>query len=69
MKRNENNTDRAIRGAAAVLAAIGAFAAFNGDKTVLGVVLAILTVVLGATAFSGFCPAYTLFGINTCKRK
>lgn len=69
MKRNENNTDRLLRAGGAVVAAIAAVMAFNHDSTTLGVVLGVVTVVLAATAATGFCPAYTLFGVNTCKRK
>ncbi|AZA11752.1 YgaP family membrane protein [Corynebacterium gerontici] len=69
MKRNENSTDRVLRAGGAVVAGIAAATAFNNDSSTLGVVLGVVTVVLAATAVTGFCPAYTLFGVNTCKRK
>ena len=64
MKKNENNTDRIIRGVVAVAAAIGAVLTSGALPIVLCVVAAIMAV----TAVAGFCPLYTLFGINTCKR-
>lgn len=36
---------------------------------VLGIALMILAGVFLVTSFIGFCPIYTLFGINTCKTK
>lgn len=64
MKKNENNTDRIVRGVVAVAAAIGAALTSGALSIVLWVVAAIMAV----TAVAGFCPLYTLFGINTCKR-
>ena len=61
MKKNENNTDRIVRGVVAVAAAIGAVLTSGVLSIVLWVVAAIMAV-------AGFCPLYTLFGINTCKR-
>ena len=61
MKRNLGNTDKNIRlGLAIIIAAAGVY-----TNSRWGIV-AILPLV---TAFTGFCPLYRLFGINTCKQK
>lgn len=59
MNRNEGNADRAVR-ALAGIALIGA--------TVAGVIgpWGWIGVVPLATAAMGWCPLYTLLGINTC---
>lgn len=67
MKKNMGNADRIIR----VIAAI-AFAVLYFTGTVagtLGLVLVVLGAVFLATSFISFCPLYTLFGINTCKKE
>lgn len=63
MKRNENNTDRAIRaGLAAVLVAVAVWA---GVASVAGILLLVLAAVLLVTAAVGFCPLYYALGIST----
>lgn len=64
MKKNENNTDRIVRGVVAVAAAIGAVLTSGA----LSIVLWVFAAIMAVTAVAGFCPLYTLFGINTCKR-
>ena len=64
MKKNENNTDRIVRGVVAVAVAIGAVL----TSGVLSIVLWVVAAIMAVTAVAGFCPLYTLFGINTCKR-
>jgi hypothetical protein len=62
MKSNEGNIDRALRAVAGlVLIALAA----TGTIGVWGWV----GVVLVATGLIGWCPAYTLLGINTCGMK
>lgn len=36
---------------------------------VLGIVLIVLSGVFVLTSLIGFCPLYTLFGVNTCAKK
>jgi hypothetical protein len=63
MKRNENNTDRAIRaGLAAVLLAVAVWA---GIASVAGILLLVLAAVLLVTAAISFCPLYYALGIST----
>lgn len=65
MERNEAGLDRVLRGAAAVIAAIAAFAV--GPTSAVGIALVAVAVVLAGTAATGFCPLYRLFGIRTCR--
>jgi hypothetical protein len=63
MKRNENNTDRAIRaGLAAILVAV---AVWTGIASVAGILLLVLAAVLLVTAAVSFCPLYYALGIST----
>ena len=67
MKKNMGGTDRTIR----ILVAI-VFAVLYFTKTVegtLGLILLILGGVFLLTSFISFCPLYTPFGINTCKKE
>jgi TM2 domain-containing membrane protein YozV len=67
MKVNMGAMDRGIR----ILLAI-VFAALYFTQTVtgtLGTILLVLGGVFLATSLIGFCPLYTLLGINTCKKK
>lgn len=59
--------DRSIR----VLAAIAiAILYFSGTITgTLGIVLLVIAGVFLLTSLIGFCPLYTVFGMNTCSRK
>jgi Protein of unknown function (DUF2892) len=67
MKHNMGSADRIIR---ILLAAIFAYLYFGGIVTgTWGLVLVILGGVFVLTSLVGFCPLYTLFGINTCAKK
>lgn len=59
MTRNEGTVDRAVRiiGGLVILSL-----AFVGPQTPWGY-LGILPIITGSL---GYCPAYSLFGINTC---
>ncbi len=35
-------------------------------ENTLGIVLSIFAMIFVLTSFAGFCPTYSLFGINTC---
>ena len=67
MKNNMGSLDRSIR----VLAAIAiAILYFSGTITgTLGVVLLVIAGVFLLTSLIGFCPLYTILGLNTCSRK
>jgi tetrahydromethanopterin S-methyltransferase subunit C len=64
MNANVGTTDRTIRLVLALAAAVFAFVA--GISSAVGIVLLVVGVVLAATAFTGFCPIYRVFGISTC---
>lgn len=67
MKKNLGLTDRAIRVLAAIVIAILYF-----TKTVSGslaLFLGIIALVLIFTSLINFCPLYSVFGINTSKKK
>ncbi|MCJ7757377.1 MAG: DUF2892 domain-containing protein [Gillisia sp.] len=67
MKKNMGNTDKIIR--LIIVAGIAIFY-FTGFITgTIGIVLLILAGVFLLTSLVGFCPLYTLFGMNTCPRK
>jgi hypothetical protein len=65
MNKNVSNVDRVIRLVLAVVFFGAAFAV--GFGTVFGIILAVLGVVMVATAAMGFCPLYRLFGLSTNK--
>lgn len=63
MTRNVGRLDRAVRLVAGVML-LGLYGAIEPPLkyfTLIGLVLV-------ATAFSGFCPVYALFGISTCRK-
>jgi Protein of unknown function (DUF2892) len=64
MKQNEGTMDRALRGAAAVVAVVVSIAV--GPGSVAGIILLAVAAVMGVTALSGFCPVYRLLGVSTC---
>jgi hypothetical protein len=67
MKTNVGNIDRIIR---IVLAIILAGLYFGGIvEGTIGIILLVLAAVFTLTAIVGFCPLYTLVGLNTCPAK
>lgn len=61
------NTDRIIR---VILAIVCSVLYFTGTVTgTRGTVLVVLGGVFMATSVIGFCPLYTLVGLNTCGNK
>ncbi len=67
MKKNMGNADRIIR----ILVVI-AFITLYYTGTVpglIGIGLIVLSVIFAATSLLGFCPIYTIFGMNTCSAK
>jgi hypothetical protein len=63
MEKTVGNTDRFLR----VLLAAGAVAGSGvlGFTSAWGIVLLVVAGVLVLTGVSGFCPAYSLFGVDT----
>lgn len=67
MKPNMGTADRIIR---VLIAAVLAYLFFSGTVTgTLGLVGVVLGAVFVLTSLVGFCPLYTLVGLNTCPRK
>lgn len=67
MKKNMGSADRIIR---ILLAAAFGYLYFAGVVTgVFGLILVILGGVFVLTSLIGFCPLYTVFGLNTCQAK
>lgn len=67
MKPNVGTTDKIFRIAAAIIFAV---LYFTGMVTgVFGMVLIVLGGILLATSVIGFCPIYTIVGLNTCSVK
>ena len=62
MKCNEGTIDRALR---VIVGLALIYLVFVGPKTMWGLI-GIVPLLTGAI---GFCPAYTLIGLNTCKKK
>jgi hypothetical protein len=66
MKRNTGDIDRAIR---AILGLVLIALAATGTVGVWGWIGIVIGIVLLLTAIFGFCPAYAIFGTNTCPTK
>jgi hypothetical protein len=67
MKKNMGAADKIIR---VILAALVAILYLTGIlKGTLGVIFLVIAVVFVVTSLIGFCPLYTLFGLNTGKKK
>jgi hypothetical protein len=66
--RNEHAIDRVIRVLAGIAAVLAAWFTLGlADGAVLGILALIVGLVLVATGLAGFCPAYRLLGVRTCK--
>ena len=66
MKKNMGGSDKAIRLLiAAILVILNATGILTGT---LGWIALALAGILVVTSLIGFCPLYTLIGINTCKK-
>lgn len=62
-----SGTDRLIR---VMVAIVLGYLYFSGTVTgTLGLILAIIGGVFILTSLVGFCPLYTLLGLNTCHTK
>ena len=67
MKANMGTLDKIIR--VLIALAIGVLIYTNILSGTLAIVLGVLSIVFALTSLISFCPLYTLFGLNTCKRK
>ena len=70
MKSNESAADRGIRVVIGIVALVLAFMMFGAmDGEILGIVVAAVGVIAVLTGVVGFCPAYRLVGLSTCKKE
>lgn len=67
MKKNMGNTDRIIRLSVAGILALLWFQ--NMVTGTWGIVMLAVAAVFAVIGIAGFCPLYTLFGINSCQAK
>ena len=67
MHTNMSNLDRAVRAVVAVAALAVAIAVGAGSAG--GIVLLVVTALLGVTAAVGFCPVYALFHLDSHGRR
>lgn len=66
MKKNMGNTDRLIR---LIIAAVLVALYFSGTLTgTIGIIGMVVAGIFTLTTLMGFCPLYTLVGLNTCPR-
>lgn len=66
MKKNMGNIDKIVRVLIAIVIAVLFFT--NIISGTLGIILLVLAGVFVLTSLIGFCPLYTLVGINTCPK-
>lgn len=67
MKANMGSTDKLLRIIAAIV--IGILYFTNVITGTLGIILLVVAAIFLFTSLAGFCPAYTLIGMNTSKKK
>lgn len=68
MKKTVGSTDKIIRIILAL--AIGYFAySTSFEAAWIQIVLYVVTAILLVTSFTGLCPLYSIFKVNTCKLK
>lgn len=67
MKKNVGNTDKFIRVLLAVVIMLLYY--FNVINGTLAMILLLVGIIFLLTSLIGYCPIYTLFGINTYKKK
>jgi len=66
MKPNMGSADKIIRYILALIAIV--LYITNTVTGTLGIVILVIAGVMILTNLLSFCPLYTLFGINTCKK-
>jgi hypothetical protein len=67
MKKNMGSYDKLIRLVVAIVLIILYYRGAFGST--LGIVVLVVAFILTLTSLMSFCPLYTLFGLNTCKKK
>lgn len=67
MKKNIGSTDKILRILGAII--ILALSYFGVISGTIAIVLLVVGAVFLLTSLLNICPIYSIFGINTCKRK
>ncbi len=67
MKKNVGLTDKWVRILIAVVILV--LYGFDVVTDTLAMVLLIIGIILLFTSLIGYCPLYSIFGINTCKKE
>lgn len=67
MKANMGTTDKFVRVLIGILIAVLYYLDLISGMT--AIIILAFGIILLITSLINFCPLYTLFGINTCKRK
>ncbi|MBI9041237.1 DUF2892 domain-containing protein [Lutibacter sp.] len=67
MKANMGTADKFIRVLLGILVAVLYY--LNVISGTTAIIVLAFGIILLITSLVSFCPLYTLFGINTCKRK
>lgn len=67
MKKNMGSTDKFIRVLIAVVIAVLYY--LGKIEGTLAIVLMAFAIIFLLTSLVSFCPLYTIFGINTCKKE
>jgi len=67
MKKNMGSLDKSLRVLVAIVITLLYY--LNVVSGTLAYILMAVAIILLITSFINFCPLYTIFGINTCKRK
>lgn len=67
MKKNMGSPDKLIRVLIAVVIAVLYY--LGKIEGTLAIVLLAFAIILLITSLVSFCPLYTLFGMNTCKKE
>jgi len=66
MKNNMGSTDKLVR---VLIAAVIAILYYTGViEGTLAIVLLSFAIIFAVTSLVSFCPLYTIFGMNTCKK-
>lgn len=67
MKKNMGSADKLIR---VLIAVVIAVLYYTGKiEGTLAIVLMAFAIIFLLTSLVSFCPLYTIFGINTCKKE
>lgn len=67
MQRNVGNIDRGVRGVVGIIL-LAVFFVAPPDNAILYWACLVVGIVMLGTAALGWCPPYSIFGINTCKK-